>query len=205
MSGEREAVNFKKIINRMTDDELVEEEWPTVAGGTCDEGELVDWLDALDLSGMPIRIWSFTEHCTIGDDGPPQTVKHLERARLFGAGGDLDVRRDGGRFRWRSVGKAEYAPEYERKQKLEWPGTDVSPVYCRVREALLWGTREKDQEQWFEDRVAGAKLTYFAETPALPDQVEERVKVKFREYTQAGRTLAVRLLGLERYEEEKND
>lgn len=205
MSSEREAVDFEDIIDRMSGEELSAEDWPTMVGGECAEGGLVDWLGALDLSGMPIRIWSFTDHCTIGNDGPPQTVKHLERARLFGADGDLDVRRDKDRFHWRYVGKAEYAPEYEKKQKLEWPGTDVSPVYCRVREALLWGTREKEQGQWFEDRVAGAELTYFAETPALPDQVEERVKVKFQEYTQAGRTLAVWLLGLERYQEEKND
>jgi len=70
---------------------------------------------------------------------------------------------------------------------------------------LLWGhTGRRDKEQWFDDRVSGAELTYFTETPALPDNVEERVKVKFREYTQAGRTLVVWLLSLERYQEAKN-
>ncbi|MDY6876466.1 MAG: CRISPR-associated protein Csx19 [Chloroflexota bacterium] len=205
MSRERRAVDFKALIEQMDREQISAGQWPTVVGGKCAEGEMVDWLKDLDLSGMPIRIWSFTDHCTINDDGPPQTVKHLERARIFGAGGDLDMRRDGDRFHWRYVGKAEYAPKYEGKQNLEWPGTDVSPIYCREREALLWGTRKKEQGQWFEDRVAGADLTYFAKTPALLDQVEERVKVKFWEYTQAGRTLAIWLLGLVRYEEEKND
>lgn len=202
MSGKRDAVNFKKIINQMTDDALEKKEWPTVVGGECSEAELVDWLDGLDLSGMPTRIWSYTDHCTFGDEGPPATAKRLERARLFGPGGDLDVRRDGERFRWRYVGEADYAPDGDR---LSYPGTPERPVYCRTRKALLWGTREKEQARWFDDRVAGAGLTYFAETPALPDGVEERVKVECREYTQAGRTIAVWLRGLNRYKKEKKN
>ena len=202
MSGEREAVDFKDIIERMSKDELSEKQWPNIVGGECSETELVDWLNRLDLSDMPIRIWSYTDRCTFGDEGPPATAERLERARLFGPGGDLDVRRDGDRFHWRYVGAADQAPEGDR---LPHPGTPERPVYRRTRQALLWGTREKEQKQWFDDRVAGAGLTYFAEPPALSDGVEERVKVEYREYTQAGRTIAVWLRGLHRHEEEKNE
>jgi hypothetical protein len=201
MSGEREAVDFKHVIDRMSQEQLSAEEWPAVVGGFRAETDLLDWLAGLDLSGMATRIWWFTDHVTIGADGPPGTVEHLERARLFGTSGDLDVRRDGDCFRWRYVGEGDLAPEGDT---LQYPGTLENPVYRREREALLWGTRENEQGQWFEDRVAGAGLTYFADPPALPENVEDRVKVKYREYTRAGRTLAVWLLRLERYEEEKN-
>ncbi len=207
MSGERDAVDFKRIIKQMEKDALTPEEWPTIVGGECSEAELVDWLGRLDLSKMRVRIWAYTDRCTIaessaGDEGPPATAERLERARLFGPGGDLDVRRDGERFHWRYVGEADHAPDGDQ---LPYPGTPERPVYCRTRKALLWGTREKEQKQWFDDRVAGAGLTYFAEPPKLPDGVEERVTVEYREYTQAGRTLAVWLRGLHRHEEKKNE
>jgi hypothetical protein len=192
MSEKRRAVDFPNLIRRMKEDELKPSEWPTVVGGECSEAELVDWLNGLDLSAMEVRIWESTDRCTIGDDGPPETAGWLERARIFGAGGDLDVRRDGDDFRWRYVGEADYAPEEE--ELLPYPGTPERPVYRRTREALLWGERKEGQPQWFDDRTAGADLSYPVEgAPA-------RVQVHYWEYTQAGRTLAVWLRGLEEYD-----
>ena len=196
MSGKRKVVSFEEILSRMDDDRLTPDEWPTIVGGKCSEGGLMDWLSNLSLKGMTHRIWEFTDRCTIGADGPPETAEWLERARLFGEGGDLDLRRDGDRFLWRYVGKKEKAP---KGAVLEWPGSDVAPVYCRERTALLWGTRKGEQEQWFDDRVSGASLTYFSGPLPLPEKVEERVQVRYCEYTQAGRTLAVWLRGLEEY------
>ena len=77
--------------------------------------------------------------------------------------------------------------------------TTIRQTTSRERTALLWGTRERDQKQWFDDRVSGASLTYFPDPPSLPEKVEERVQVRFREYTQAGRTLVVWLRKLEPY------
>jgi hypothetical protein len=202
MSSRRRAVHFPSLVEQMKEDVLPIEDWPTVVGGRCGATELVDWLNGLDLSPMDVRIWYFTDHCTIGNDGPPGSVEFLERARLFGQGGDLDLRRDGEVFRWRYVGKAEHAPDGEA---LAYLGeAKESPVYCREREALLWGTRENGQDQWFDDRVSGARLTYPVDRSSLSGETEERVKVRFREYTQAGQTVAVWLLGLEAYEEVKN-
>jgi hypothetical protein len=192
MSEQTKAVNFTELLDRMEKDRRPAEGWPTIAGAECAEDELLVWLAALDLAEMDVRIWEFTDHCTIGPDGPPDTAKWLERARLFGEGGDLDVRRDGDRFLWRFVGKEEYAPDGE---PLELPtGDEIDPVYRRERTALLWGERKEGQSQWFDDRTAGAVLTYPVEgAPA-------RVQVRYYEYTQAGRTLAVWLRGLEAYD-----
>lgn len=201
MSKKRTAVNFEELVPQMKKDELVAERWPTIVGGHCAEAELLDWLDGLSLQEMTHHIWSFTDHCTISDDGPPESAERLERARLFGEGGDLDIRRDGQNFFWRYAGKADYAPACET---LAYPGTPESPVYCRERTALLWGTREKEQEQWFDDRVSGASLTYFPNPTPLDEGVKERVQVRFREYTQAGRVLVVWLRELEARQEVKN-
>ncbi len=195
MSKKREAIDFMEMVRQMKeDDKLSAEDWPTIRGDECAAGDLLEWLKKLDLSGMKFRIWEFTDRCTIGTDAPPQQVERLERARLFGESGDLDIRRDGQRFLWRYVGAAENAPACE---EMEWPGSDVNPVYRRERTALLWGTRERQQTQWFDDRVSGASLTYFPNPTPLDEGVEERVQVQFREYTQAGRVLAVWLRGLE--------
>lgn len=188
MSEKRKAVDFEELKAQMEADKIEASDWPTVVGGMCPEAELLGWLVRLDLSGMDVRIWEFTDRCTIGSDGPPEQVERLERARLFGKGGDLDIRRDGSRFLWRYVGKSEKAPE---GKPLGWPGSEANPVYRRKRTALLWGERKEKQPQWFEDRTAGAALTYPVDsTPA-------RVQVCYYEYTQAGRTLAVWLRGLE--------
>jgi len=192
MSEERKAVDFPELLEQMEKDRHPGEGWPTITGAECTEGELLSWLGNLDLTGMDVRIWEFTDHCTIGHDEPPETSKWLERARLFGEGGDLDIRRDGHRFLWRFVGKEKYAPDGDR---LDLPtGDEINPVYRRVRTALLWGERKEGQTQWFDDRTAGAALTYPVEgAPA-------RVQVRYYEYTKAGRTLAVWLRGLEAYD-----
>lgn len=192
MSSKRQAVNFKKLIDRMEEDELSAEQWPTIVGSSCPEADLVDWLSALDLSELDVRIWEFTDRCTIGTKGPPESAERLERARLFGEGGDLDIRRDGTDFFWRYVGWADHAPDGET---LEYPGASEEPVYRHSEQtALLWGERKTGQTQWFDDRTAGADLRYpVAGAPA-------RVQVRYWEYTQAGRTLAVWLRGLEGYD-----
>jgi hypothetical protein len=188
MSGKK-GNGFEALVEQMQKDVIEESDWPAVTGGTCSEADLPAWLGGLDLSALDVRIWEYTDRCTIGaDDPPPEDAGRLERARLFGAKGDLDVRRDGGAFRWCYAGERERAPD---GKMLPWPGTAENPVHRRVRTALLWGTREKDQQQWFDDRVAGAALTYPVEG------APERMQVRYHEYTQAGRTLVVWLRGLE--------
>jgi hypothetical protein len=182
-------VDFGELIRDPSP--LAADDWPTIVGGACEEDELLGWLQRLDLAGMDVRIWTFTDHATIGTAGPPEAADRLERARLFGAAGDLDIRRDGRRFLWRYVGESDNAPE---GTVLPWPGTAVDPIYRREATALLWGKREGAETRWFDDRVAGADLTYPVEG------VPERVQVRYWEYTQAGRTLAVWMEKLEAYD-----
>jgi hypothetical protein len=204
MSTRPEPIDFGElalgIVNSICADP------PVVLGGVWkDEAALAQQIEA--YRGNPAlkwRIWETTDTCTIGHAWLDVGIEWLERARLFGPGGDLDVRRDGRRFLWRYVGDAEHAPKDEKAQAMTMDGSERDPLYCSERTALLWGTRKGEQNQWFEDRVAGAPLTYLPDPPLLPDKMEERVQVRFCEYTQAGRTLAVWLLGLEAYQEADN-
>jgi hypothetical protein len=199
-----EPIDFERLVREMRASVCADCDWPTVRGGVWDsEVEVVRQLESYQNSeALPWHIWEYTDSCTLGQGWLTQDVQWLERARLFGEGGDLDVRRDGGRFLWRYVGEPDQTPP----GGAELQPDGKSPIYSRERTALLWGTRERDQKQWFDDRVSGASLTYFPDPPSLPEKVEERVQVRFREYTQAGRTLVVWLRKLEPYgTEEGND
>ena len=202
MKAKPEPIDFKIEVEKMR--ASVCTDWPTVRGGVWDsEAELVRQLEPYRNSeALPWHIWEYTDSCTIGQGWLTQDVQWLERARLFGEGGDLDVRRDRDRFLWRYVGESDQTPA----GGTELQPDGESPVYRRERTVLLWGTRKRDQDRWFDDRVSGASLTYLPDPPPLPEKVDERVQVRFREYTQAGRTLLVWLQGLEPYgPEEEND
>ena len=188
MVDKRKPVDFDELVDEMAAEILDPEAMPTVVGGRCSGDEVGEWLDVLDLSGMSVRIWTFTDHATIGSEGPPETFELLERARLFGEHGDLDLRRNGDDFHWRFVGNHDFAPDGE---PLKWSDLEDNPVYGRETRALLWGEYREDADAWFDDRTAGAALTY----PVDGDP--DRVWVRYREYTQAGHVLAVWLLGLE--------
>ncbi len=188
----RKAIDFKELVGDLIENQQAPEEgWFIIVGGKCEEDALLDWLEDLDLATLDIRIWFYTDACVIGSDATPEEdVALLERARLFGPGGDLEIWRGRRGFRWRYVGLAAHAPQGE---VLSWPDDKNSPVFWRERTALLWGNRPAGQKRWHDDRVAGAALDYpVSGTP-------ERVHVRYREYTQAGRPFAIWLRELEGY------
>jgi hypothetical protein len=188
----REAIDLKDLVNKLIQGRTEPEDgWPVIKSGDCDSDALLGWLTGLDLKKLGVRIWCYADACTIGTDAVPKDVELLERARLFGPGGDLEIWRGGKGFRWRYVGPADNAPE---GKELPWQGNENDPVFWRERTALLWGNRPESRARWHDNRVAGAALTY--PISGAP----ERVRVRYREYTQAGRPFAVWYTGLEEYD-----
>lgn len=187
----RDAVNFDELIQEMKNEVVAQGATPTMKAGACAEADLATWLGELDTESFSVAIWEYTDHTAIGEAMQPDDIQWLEHARLFGAGGDLELWRDGDEFRWRYVGQSENAPSGE--QSLSWPATPENPVYCQERTALLWGEHKAEQSQWYDDRTAGAALTYPVE--GAPD----RVRVRYKAYTQAGQVLAIWYTGLEGY------
>ena len=183
--------DFKRIVQEMTKQCVSDAgQRPAVRAGTVAEKELACWLSDLEWDGLQVCIWIRADGCTIGTDRTPGDPRLLEGARLFGEGGDLELWRTGDGFGWRFVGQAEGAPA---GKDLPWPGSDLNPVYCQPRKALLWGKREEGETQWFDDRVAGAQLTY----PGMAGA--KRVQVRYDAYTQAGHVQFVWLKKLEAY------
>jgi hypothetical protein len=163
-------------------------------GGTCAEDALTDFLNGWPLGRMPYRIWESTDRIAF-EEQPPTNVALLERGRLFGAGGDLELRRDGGTFHWRFVGAPEVRPPqgYDTDDANFWAQHPGVAFHCYEETALLWGKRQGDR--WHDDRVAAARLDY----PA-PDDAE-RAQVLYKVYSRAGRVEFVWLIGLNVWKE----
>ncbi len=187
----REAINFKSLISELVPSQQAPEaQPPLMVKGVCDYDQFSAWLTELDLTKLTVRIWCYTDESVIGTEVAPRDVDRLERARLFGPGGDLEVWRGNQGFRWRYVGLAASAPEGDT---LAWPDDENNPVFSREQTALFWGNRPEGRERWYDDRVAGARLEY--PIGGAP----ERIQVRYREYTQAGRPFAIWLQELEAY------
>lgn len=180
----RAAIDFQELVDELAHSEKEPEAgWPVIVTGACASNALLDWLNDLAVDALSVRIWCYTDACTIGADMLSRDGQFLERARLFGQGGDLEIWRSASTgFRWRYVGLAAYAPAGD---STPWPGDATKPVFWRQRTALLWGNRSDNQDLWHDDRVAGAGLAY----PVA--EAAERVHVTYLEYTQAGRPFAI--------------
>jgi hypothetical protein len=191
----RRPVDFEDLV-RQVRQPTVGQERLAIWGGMCAEDALSDFLAGWSLEQMPYRVWESTDRIDFEKDTSVSNVALLERGRLFGEGGDLDLRRDGAVFRWRFVGTPTICPPepYNAKENNFWAHHPEATYHCYEESALLWGERKGDR--WHEDRVAAANLDY----PA-PDDAE-RVQVRYRVYSRAGHVEFVWLTGVSDWKEE---
>lgn len=175
---------------------LVGAESLTLVGGAVEaEGveRLVGWLRDMRLS----RWWSFGEYTDrmrleAGLALPGDDLPRLVWGRWFGKVGDLEVRRDGPRFRWRWVGARGVRPpeDVAGVQADFFRPADGSAPMLRPRwggRALLWARAD--------GRVATADAaTTLALLPAEP----ARLRLRFVTYEDHGVVAAVRYRSIER-------
>lgn len=174
-----------------------------ILGGVLDAGPTaVDGLLACFGSvALGYGLWNHSDGMALTAYSPgstaPAAVAPLERVRLFGApkspaakglpgsGGDLEIRRDGPRLRWRFVG----APAPGLVDTLVRGGLGFLDFWqrhpgvrlgMREQRVLLWGRRDAATGLWSDDRVAAARLAY----PVAADP--ERVALAYLEFTEAG-------------------
>jgi hypothetical protein len=111
----------------------------------------------------------------------------LERMEIFGASGNLSLRRNGNEFLWHFIGHDTEARQ-DTLSKLEaaqfkvrefWKENSECRFYKRDESALLWG--EYDGNRWHDDRVGWANLDY----PIGPKQ---RVQIDYTVFTDNGQT-----------------
>lgn len=193
----RRPIDFDKLVNQVRKP-TVGQEHLSIWGGTCPEDALTDFLAGWPLEKIPYRIWESTDRIDFERDSSAPNVALLEHGRLFGPGGDLDLRRDGDVFHWRFVGVPNVHPPegYDAEENNFWQCYQDAKFHCYKETTLLWG-RQND-ETWHDDRVAAAKLDYPAPNGT------ERVQVEYRVYSRAGRVEFVWLTGLSKWKE-KND
>lgn len=201
-----ERINFDELIAQLDDPtrQYGPQAQPlTILGGACLSNALLDFLTAWKLpkDDMPYCLWEEASRIVLAEMTPPRAPKWLERGRIFGPGGDLSLRRDGEAFNWWFIGPAGVtAPVgYDAVQDF-WSDKHHKDLILHRHDdtSLLWGTwagQDKDgRDFWWEDRVAGATLTY----PGVSGQAE-RVHVQFWSFTVAGQLTFVWLRGLEAY------
>lgn len=187
-------VNFEELVQEVTQSQCRQADL-SIWGGRCAECNLLEFLQKWPLAQMPYRIWEYASEIAFEQNTLPQNVALLERARLFGPGGDLELRRDGTAFAWRFVGSADVQPpagDYGAQDY--WAGHPQVTFQQREETALLWGKR--DGGKWADDRVGAATLNY----PAT----SERVQVCYKTFSRAGRVEFVWFTGLSEWKEADN-
>ncbi|MBN2001743.1 MAG: hypothetical protein JXA21_00185 [Anaerolineae bacterium] len=159
---------------------------------------------------MPWRIWEWVSDIQFtADNALPNDPQWLERGRVFGAGGDLELRRDGEWFRWRFVGLPKALPS-ENLQNGGFLMSDywsqyTDPLTPVEHSALLWGQELRDGETplkiWQDDRVGGAmNLVY----PGMSGKSSlGRAQLNYREYLCGGNVEAVWWYDLTGWEPDK--
>jgi len=187
-------VNFEELVQGVTQSQCGQADL-SIWGGRCAESDLPTFLRQWPLAQMPYRIWEYASEIAFEQDTLPRNVALLERARLFGEGGDLELRREGTAFTWRFVGPGGVQPpagDYGAQDY--WANHPEATFHQREEGALLWGKR--DGAKWTDDRVGAATLTY----PATG----ERVQVHYKIFSRAGCVEFVWLTGLSEWKEADN-
>lgn len=190
-------VNFEDLVKKAEDPRCGHADI-SIWGGRCAQNCLKEFISQWDLARMPYRIWEYaSEICFVEQNTPLQNETLLERARLFGPGGDLELRRAGVVFAWRFVGPAGVSPpagDYTAKDY--WESHPEVTFHQVEEEALLWGERNAGSAIWADNRVGAARLNYPAEG--------QRVKINYKVLSRAGRAEFVWFTDLSEYTEGKN-
>lgn len=193
-------VKFEKLLEQVRQP-LVGKGQLSIFGGVCSEDQLLDFVKGWPLAQMPYRILEYADRIQFerGELKLPsrEDIALLERGRMFGEGGDLELRRDGNLFRWRFVGKGGITPPKGYDARNFWDTHQDAAFHCYTETALLWG--ERDSDRWYDDRVAWADLRY----PVNGEP--ERVQVEYKAYSRAGQVEFVWLTELSGWEKEEDN
>ncbi|HBW37362.1 hypothetical protein [Desulfosporosinus sp. BICA1-9] len=94
---------------------------------------------------------------TTPSDASLVKLERLERVRFFGAGGDLDIRRDQNTLFWRFVGRKSNFPA-EFASLDFWQSGGIASLVVHEETLYLWG--EWRGNKFKEAKVAAANLNY---------------------------------------------
>lgn len=169
---------------------------PVIWGGVFQAAALEAFLAAWPLTQMPYHIWEYTHRMTFVRDAPPEPpdIARLERGRIFGEGGDLSLRRDGGCFLWHFVGQRNTTKPAGFAVSDFWvdsPDCKENPNFtlrANNEHALLWGDYKTALGRWQDDRVGWADLNYPLSAAKHQGQ---RAEIHYTVYTDGGQVAFV--------------
>jgi hypothetical protein len=201
------SIDFHQLIDRLEGGEVGTDEPPTILGGRIQADALPGFLTAWNLDGrnMPWRIWEWVSDLLWEygasslpfDSTAARRRDWLERARFFGPGGDLSLRRDSDEFLWHFVGPHDADLPSKFINEIDCPQGAKFDNLVAFRSAMaLWGNKRPlpgGGVFWQEDRVAGGKRPLHYPGAGEPD----RVQLAYCEYLQGADVVAVWWLGLE--------
>jgi len=149
-------------------------------GGEVNEDELQNFFSKWKFISMPFVIMETLKEFTITKNFnfSNKEPKLIERIRIFGKAGDLDLRRNSTCFIWKYIG--ENSPPSDIKGNSFWGENPNIVFFVEEKEALLWGKYEQNKKMWQDDRVAKAKLSY----PVNGNP--ERVKIHYKTLSESG-------------------
>ncbi len=178
-------------MSRLTEGKKLTSKELTIIGGKIKKDEVDKMIKIIPIiSQMPFAICEYTNQIKFTKNEDIKT-EHLERGRLFGENGDLEIRRDEDSYLWRFIGAVEAKYFLEFSYNNFWNNADIKHLYEYDKSFLLWGERKKDNLH-HDIKVASAKLIYPVEYPKekieenLNNKVERAI-VKYRLYTSYGR------------------
>lgn len=149
-------------------------------GGKEKGDELHTFFKKWKFINMPFVIIETIKEITFTNniDISNMDIGLIERIRIFGTAGDLDLRRNSTWFIWRYVG--ENSPPSNIKGHNFWEENPNIVFFVEEKEALLWGKYDHSKKLWHDDRVAKAKLAYPVNgTP-------ERAKIHYKTLSEKG-------------------
>jgi hypothetical protein len=148
---------------------------------------LVDWLQKADEGPWwSFREWTDRMQLTERLVGTGGDEVRLVWGRWFGDAGDLEVRRDGGRFRWRWVGNAGVRPPAE-------VATEETDFFTAAERDL----RAADDTALLWDRADGRVATADTKTTLSLLTDGSRLRLRYTAYYDHGVVAAVRYRRIE--------
>ena len=191
------AFDFEKEVECMKNDPPIDGNSTIIIwGGVFDAEEFKDFMVAWVFADMAYVIqehaYDITFQIADTDNIVSQNPALLERLEIFGASGNLSLRRNGNEFLWHFIGDDTEARQ-DTLSKLEaaqfmvrffWKENSACRLYKRDESALLWG--EYDGDHWHDDRVGWAELKY--PTPDTMKKNKQRVQIDYTVFTDNGQT-----------------
>jgi hypothetical protein len=190
------AFNFEDEVDLMAENPPIGKESSIIIwGGVFKEERFKDFMSAWSFADMYV----IQEHAhkidfqlADADSIVNQNPELLERMEIFGASGNLSLRRNGDQFLWHFISDDGQARQETLNKfavanlevKKFWDENTEHKLYRRDESALLWGDYDTNFNRWHDDRVGWANLDY-------PTGQRKRMQIDYTVFTDYGQTAFV--------------